>query len=266
MAWIQNHHKFLVNIAVDDRHKVLFCPIPKVASTTFDALLVSSAGNISIETIQKRQNVMHYVHWRELQAQNGVRRLNTYKPGEVKYRLENYFKFIAVRHPYDRLVSAWRDKSENHVSYGTFWHPNAKQLDRFTDFVTGVAQEGHPSSGHWKTYHRFCHVCDIAYDSILKLETLHNDLPPILAKLPGPNGKPTVLPSLNQMSPFSPMAKLRKLSEYYENISGKILRQLRRKYALDFALFGYNWDMERKHATCEYKSTVADAVKETCIC
>ena len=36
--------------------------------------------------------------------------ISNYSQPEQERMMRNYFKFMFVRHPFDRLVSAWRDK------------------------------------------------------------------------------------------------------------------------------------------------------------
>lgn len=243
---------------------MLYCSIPKVASTTFNTLLVSSVTNISVDTIMKMKNWTHFVHWE--QANNGIRRLNTYKPAEVKYRLENYFKFMVVRHPLDRLVSAWRDKFDRHITGGSFKHPNAEQLKRFRKYITHITTEDRALNAHWRAMYRICGPCKIAYDSILKLESLDSDIQFILSKLPGPDGKPMAVPALNKLSPLLAVEKLRSVSEYYRNIDQSAMKIINTKYALDLATFGYDWDITKRQATCGYPKSVADGAAEKCYC
>ncbi len=256
----------LKHFVVNDRHRVLFCQLGKVASTTFDTLLVSSASNLSIADIVSRKDAIHFVHGRQLQQRNGIRRLDTYTEAEARYRFENYFKFMAVRHPLDRLVSAWRDKKESRITSGKFRHPDAEQLGRFRRFVRQVAS-GKERNIHWRSYYTICHPCDIQYDSVIRLETMQQDMPLLLAKLPGPDGKPNVLPTTNQMSPIPPSAKLRKLSEYYSGVDSVVMRRLQEMYDLDFRLYGYTWNTKKSKAACDYGGVQLGAKSlESCNC
>lgn len=49
----------------------------------------------------------------ERQHKLGLRYLHTYTPKEIKMRLKNYFKFMFVRHPLERVLSAYRSKMES---------------------------------------------------------------------------------------------------------------------------------------------------------
>ena len=46
-----------------------------------------------------------------------LRRLNTLGPAAAQYRLTHYYKFTFVRHPLDRLVSAFREKFSLNARY-----------------------------------------------------------------------------------------------------------------------------------------------------
>ena len=46
-----------------------------------------------------------------------LRRLSTMGASAVRYRLNNYYKFVFVRHPLDRLVSAFREKFSANARY-----------------------------------------------------------------------------------------------------------------------------------------------------
>ncbi len=47
----------------------------------------------------------------------GLRFLRDYLDDEIEFMLKNYFKFIVVRHPLERLVSAYRAKFEEAVKW-----------------------------------------------------------------------------------------------------------------------------------------------------
>jgi len=87
---------------VDDKHKLLYCMIPKVACTTFKMVIAKSltAGNVSEQKI----HFSWYIHSLGLNYQY------KYSKKEIELRLKTYFKFVVVRHPFDRLLSAYADK------------------------------------------------------------------------------------------------------------------------------------------------------------
>ena len=76
---------------VEDAHKIIFCSIPKVASSTWKRVLV--------DLQELKQKV--YVHQPRL-----WRRLGEYSEEGQSHRLKNYFKFMFVREPLHRILSS----------------------------------------------------------------------------------------------------------------------------------------------------------------
>ncbi len=69
--------------------------------------------------------------------------LNTFTKEQIEFRLKNYFKFMFTRHPFERLLSAYKDKVENIPSYTHYWKQmlegkpkNQSTKITFVDFVT----------------------------------------------------------------------------------------------------------------------------------
>ena len=76
---------------VEDAQKIIFCSIPKVASSTWKRVLV--------DLQELKQKV--YVHQPRL-----WRRLGEYNEEGQSHRLKNYFKFMFVREPLHRILSS----------------------------------------------------------------------------------------------------------------------------------------------------------------
>ena len=53
-----------------------------------------------------------HLHDDEFMTRHGFYRLKMFSTEEIHKRLETYFKFLVVRHPFERLLSAYRDKFE----------------------------------------------------------------------------------------------------------------------------------------------------------
>ncbi len=100
------------------------------------------------------------------------------------------FKFLFVRHPIGRLVSAYTNKYLDHKEEGF-----VKDLEKFSrsrgvaeadllnfkhfvDFVLQESRQGKISYGslHWMPYTNLCEICDTHYDMIGKLETFDADV------------------------------------------------------------------------------------------
>uniref|UniRef100_A0A8I5NLW7 Carbohydrate sulfotransferase n=1 Tax=Papio anubis TaxID=9555 RepID=A0A8I5NLW7_PAPAN len=96
--------KFVLDrIFVCDKHRILFCQTPKVGNTQWKKVLIVLNGAFpSIEEIP--ENVVHD------HEKNGLPRLSSFSDAEIQKRLKTYFKFFIVRDPFERLISAFKDK------------------------------------------------------------------------------------------------------------------------------------------------------------
>ena len=88
--------KDLSFITVDDENKIIYCSIPKVSSTTWTRVLGDLRG------LDKNTKHIHSKKW--------WRRLYQYTDEEKLKRIQTYFKFLFVREPLHRLLSAYKDK------------------------------------------------------------------------------------------------------------------------------------------------------------
>ena len=62
-------------------------------------------------TPQRAANVGFFrVHSKKFLPSYNIKPLSAYSPHEIKHKLDNYFAFMFVRDPLERLVSAFRDK------------------------------------------------------------------------------------------------------------------------------------------------------------
>ena len=82
------HQNALKHFLVDDHHKVLFCSIPKVASTTIKRQFLYINGK-DIPVSQAG-----IVHDTNLLEKAGLNSLGKYNKPERNYRLKNNYKFF----------------------------------------------------------------------------------------------------------------------------------------------------------------------------
>ena len=92
----------------------MYCFIPKAACTTWKRTLVRSLVNDS--------TTVRGVHKDEKMEEYGLRRLNAFRKEEIHKILASYYKFMVVRHPFERLVSAYRNKFEDKTHVKPHFH------------------------------------------------------------------------------------------------------------------------------------------------
>jgi len=98
---------------VSDERQYVYCATPKVASSSWKLAMLRLTG-------KDMSRVKHPNTRRE--TDKFVKRAVHYKHSQRQSLLKKYYKFMFVREPLERLVSAYRDK---------FYHdPNYKWLSR----------------------------------------------------------------------------------------------------------------------------------------
>ena len=102
---------------VDDEHKVIACLHFKVASASWNYIFINNSAKGPVTKDKLKGGARLYL------KKYGFHRLRDemYSAADIKFRLKNYYKFMAVRHPLHRLVSAFRDKlREDNVWYNKY--------------------------------------------------------------------------------------------------------------------------------------------------
>lgn len=247
----------------DRGDELAYCPIYKAATTSWlhnFAIL----GGLTEE----------YLHTAKQQISEITRRLWPSLEYEDAEKAFNFcLKFMIVRHPFERLVSAYRDKLEN-INIGRehgvlhFYEKYGKKIvakyrgegkpppanrysqdmddpslpppegvePTFEEFVRYIINTDlvYYSDDHWMPYYLHCTPCLLDYDVIAKFETLDRDQNYIIKKRKLEH---------KIKSSWKHMTKGKKTSEtmkkYFATISKDQLLKLYDKYRLDFELFDY---------------------------
>ncbi|XP_069626185.1 carbohydrate sulfotransferase 10 isoform X1 [Haliaeetus albicilla] len=242
--------KFVLDrIFVCDKHKILFCQTPKVGNTQWKKVLIVLNGAFSsIEEIP--ENIVHD------HEKNGLPRLSSFSDSEIKKRLNLYFKFFIVRDPFERLISAFKDKFVHNPRFEPWYrHEIAPGIIRkyrknrtetkglqFEDFVRYLGDPNHRWLDvqfgdhiiHWVTYVELCAPCEITYSVIGHHETLEDDAPYILkaAGIDHLVSYPTIPPGITVYNKT-------KVERYFSGVSKRDIRRLYARFEGDFKLFGY---------------------------
>ena len=93
--------------------------------------------------------------------------------------------FSVVRHPFERLVSAYQNKFVDHPksSYGRYLNSHYGGIS-FSNFVQMILDQSEKKcqqlnncslNNHWKPFISRCHYCDVRYSIIARAETIRED-------------------------------------------------------------------------------------------
>ena len=87
--------ELLGHLIVNDKYKVIYCYIPKVACSQWKRVFLD---------LENRAKV------RDEHSKSNFKFLKKYSDEGVKMRLQSYYKFLFVREPFERLLSAYENK------------------------------------------------------------------------------------------------------------------------------------------------------------
>lgn len=226
-------------ILVNDKYGFLYCYVPKVACSNWKRVLKVLNGDLENVNVNIKMN-----HKSDLVF------LGSLKQEEINYRLKNYFKFMFVREPMSRLLSAYRNKFGEIVSYQKKYGVEIIKKYRkgyikdsklagddvtFDEFVHYLLDEDvERMNEHWMPMYNLCQPCAVTYDFIGSYETLERDAEFVLRQIKAP---PEV--RFPERQAWYKPVTAETLHYYLCSLPQKLLRELLPKYILDFSLFTY---------------------------
>ena len=228
------------HMIVDDTHRLIYCYIPKVGCSNWRRVMHVLAGKYKhVEDIKR----LEYFDFKFL---------SHYSHKEIDYRLKNYFKFIFVRHPLDRLFSAWDNKFHNgntamHKKFGILIvknyrknppkNPQGNDVTLVEYFKYLVDTPNIQLNEHWVPSYELCQPCYVDYNFIGRFEDMGNESA-ILLKLLGLSENVTY-PAPQHDVVMEHMPDDAKIEEWHK-VSPELFQKVLKKYAQDFHLFGYS--------------------------
>ncbi|CAL8271737.1 unnamed protein product [Gadus morhua 'NCC'] len=264
-AFEQIPNRELDHLIVDDTHQIIYCYVPKVACTNWKRVMVvlsqslvsPSSGKPYTEPQDIPADVVHNnsIH---LTFAKFWRHYGSLSRHLMALKLQHYTKFIFVRDPFVRLISAYRNKFEsaNENFYRQFGSVMLRRYGNATGDVPESAADAfaagvRPSfqqfitylldadtekeavfNEHWRQIYRLCHPCQVQYDFVGHLETLEADSKQLLRML-----------GVDQWIHFPTGARNRTASswkrDWFSHIPIAEREALYKLYQPDFELFGY---------------------------
>ena len=261
-------------LIVGDYNKIAWCRVPKAASRTMTRVL-SEARQISST---QSNNTVQKPYW--LKQAN----LNLVINKSIR-SFHGYKKLLVVRHPYDRIVSAFYDKIKHTHAHSSIIQKARRKIQdfegnnatyfvnnqvfttiKFDSFLSQIVLSSDPLrwNAHWTEITALCDVC-ADWDYILKLETLDSDINLLLdswnvtrkmyRKVSGNfSFKEKEKAVRNDQAKMSFTSDLSLLG----NISEQSLNGLKQRYGRDAALFGYDVNMDTYMGTCGIRTDSGD--------
>lgn len=256
-------NKELDHLIVDDRHGIIYCYVPKVACTNWKRIMIVLSESLLVDGVPYQDPMdvpTELIHNSSLHFTFNKfwKRYGKFSRHLMKIKLKKYTKFLFVRDPFVRLISAYRNKfeQENEDFYKRFAVVMLKRFSNYSDppasvvdaFAAGIrptflnfiqylldpnTEKEMPFNEHWRQMYRLCHPCQINYDFVGKLETLDEDAEHLLRILRVDNVVEFPLSHRNRT--------VRSWEQdWFANIPNELRRELYKLYEADFRLFGYS--------------------------
>ncbi|GFR71461.1 carbohydrate sulfotransferase [Elysia marginata] len=244
--------EMLQNVIVDDKNKLLFCQIPKVASTTWRRIFLQLTGKVDVsDFLSISADDIHHKY------DNHFAYLSEFSEDQISQRLRDYFKFVFVREPFERLLSAYKNKFSTKTPSADYfkWKFGRKIIAQyrksspiptnntgdgvtFEEFVSYLIDEDKRiiMNEHWELFHKLCHPCLIEYDFVGHLERIDEDSQYILdsnnlsERIKVPNRKE---------SKYGHRRTNSYIKEYYSKLDPLKISRLYQMYKADFFIFNY---------------------------
>lgn len=241
---IFDNTKDLDHVLVDEKHKLLYCYVPKVACTNWKRVFMVLLGNASKENVSSiPSDIVH--------QKSTFPKLSDYTVEQAHYFIENFTKYVFVRHPFERLLSAYRNKLQEPSERSKYFQMRigrdivkhyrinatneSLQLGNdvtFEEFALYLIDHYVPAfNEHWKPISELCYPCLIRYDFIGKYETLQSDAEFILKAI---NESHIKFPEVRLSNTTTQIVR------YYNTLPSQVIARLYNIFILDFKLFSYS--------------------------
>jgi hypothetical protein len=165
------------------------------------------------------------------------------KRGSIK-EWDEYMVFTTVRNPFSRLVSAWRKQVLNASTVRKIGlicqYENIHPRMEFRDFVREVCSGAMDS--HWAPQSELLREegRDIEIDEYIKTENISEGYKEFSKRAGLPYSE---LPHSASSKELPQAGRYKKYKKYYEEVSSRSTKQLKRIYRGDITRFGYSVDI-----------------------
>ena len=235
-----DHHPNAWEFLISKQHKMIWCNVFKAGSSSW-LYLFNILGGYTPESLNSAQ-VSPVELARRIYPRPSIK--------ELTEAFENSFSFMIVREPFQRLLSAYRNKIEK--SGDTFYKKTAEFIvknyrktkdgatgpifSEFIDYIIDVYENGKEIDPHWARYYEFCTPCQVNFSVIAKTETMKSDQKYILEAFN--TNKVLKMQKINQAKDGRNTSDL--IEEYYSQLSIDQVTRLYSIFHIDFEMFQYD--------------------------
>lgn len=252
------------NFLINHKYYYIYCPIPKVACSSFKKL------TILLSDLDNKSEILDKLHSRDFHTYiHNNFSLSHYNKETRQELLSNpsYFKFVIVRNPWSRLYSAYIDKFVRPKNLEDFaidviaavykqksTQSNFVKSINFREFIEYICQikEDRLLNIHWRPQYSF--LGNIKFDFIGKFETLDKDFIYLKNKLKIDFNLPIInkierddknieynLQNYSELYPIE-FKKTNRYPKYILFYTPKLIEMVRTRYIKDIECFKYEFN------------------------
>lgn len=258
------------HILTDSSHKVLLCYLPKNGCTNLKLLFYVNQGLLSPAELEKPRDQVDQDYLMTLVYDNSLLRLDD--ETRQKY-MTTFFKFVMVRHPLERLVSAFRSKIERynltgmqrntphynwarlailksiHPKFYDKWirtgmRPIPISFSDFIDYWLQPTDTGFEFDDHFRSLLLICRPCTTRFDFYGNFRNFKQDAQVLIHKIKADSS------DLRQGYYSEESSTEQQVTHYYSTLSSRQKRDIIRKLSLElefhYTIFPEERDSHKK--------------------
>lgn len=219
----------------DQRHNMLYCPIPKSGWSSWKRVLFYINGVIKSMDVEIGITSDRKARVSDM---SGLAILKTNKTGRFRP-----FTFAFVRNPWERLVSAYINKALD-WNYTRILHTPCEwesmkpyrppiSFVQFLQCISDHARAKKKLDMHWTPMWMLCDFCQINYNAVGHMETVSADAQYVIERLALNIEFPRIFSSRSHNTSDV-------LHSWYAAVPADVIQELRKLYKYDFLFHGYS--------------------------
>ncbi|XP_059098076.1 carbohydrate sulfotransferase 8-like isoform X2 [Tigriopus californicus] len=207
---------------VSEENLIVYCRMGKVGSSTWMQYFLNMDKSDDLKAQIKDGASPHSCISRHFRLY----------PREIIHEYNAYLLVVFVRHPFERLASAFEDKiNSTRDEQFTSWRK------KFTKTYADCKV-----NHHWQPFYDQCGFCNVSFDVIGTLDEFQSDMIYIQERLHRPNIFNLTIRANSALQTSQESTIREKTLEYFKELKKEQIRLLLHHYQIDFELFGYESD------------------------